>query len=217
MKNLILIAAPAAGKGTQAALLKTKYNLTHISTGDLLREEVHSKSKLGIMLDEIMKSGKLVSDSIVIDLLTKKINSNDCCNGYILDGFPRNINQAKQLDNILKKVNKKINHVIYLDVPYDIAMKRACGRMQCKKCGKVYNKFIDNLKPNDNLICTCGGEIYQRSDDNEDSFKKRYDIFTENTKPLINYYTKENLLSTVDSSKPLEKVFSDIEEIIVEE
>lgn len=214
MKNIIFIAAPAAGKGTQADKLQKKYNLSHISTGDLLRNEVKSGSEIGVMLDNIMKSGKLVSDEIVTELLKKKLTSSECDNGFILDGYPRNISQAQTLDKILDEINKQINNVIYLDVDYDTAMKRSCGRMQCKSCGKIYNKYIENLRPSENNLCDCGGEIYQRADDNEESFKIRFDTYQSSTKPLIDYYNNKGLLSRVDSSKTLDEVFPSIENII---
>lgn len=215
MKNIIFIAAPAAGKGTQAEMLEKKYNLVHISTGDLLRDEVKSGSDLGIKIHEMQTQGMLVDDSIVTPLLEKKLSSNDAVNGFILDGYPRNINQADTLEKILTNINKSISNVIYLDVDYETAMKRSCGRLQCKNCGKLYNKFIDNLKPqNENICDKCGKEMYQRSDDNEASFKIRFDTFKTITKPLIEYYKNKGILSTVDSSKTVDEVFSNIENII---
>lgn len=215
MKNIIFISSPAAGKGTQAEKLEKKYNLAHISTGDLLRNEVKSVSEMGKMLDKIMKEGKLVSDDVVTTLLKNKLNTHECDNGFILDGYPRNINQAKTLDKILDEINKKINYVINLDVDYDTAMKRSCGRLQCKNCGKIYNKYSENLKPSIDGKCDkCGEVIYQRSDDNEESFKIRFNTYQESTKPLIEYYNNKGILFKVDSSKTVEEVFSTIENII---
>lgn len=214
MKNIILIAAPAAGKGTQAKLIEEKYGLIHISTGDLLRSEVSSNSELGIELDKIMKKGQLVNDEIVEDLLRKKINSSNS-NGFVLEGYPRNLNQASRLDVILNEINKKIDYVIYLDVPFEVALKRSSGRLQCKYCGKIYNLNDEKLRPLKNGICNnCGKEIYQRNDDNEESFKIRFNTYLENTKPLIDYYKSKGLLKEVDSSKDCYTVFSSIENII---
>lgn len=215
MKSIIFIAAPAAGKGTQAGLLEKKYNLAHISTGDLLRNEVKSGSEMGNMIDKIMKEGKLVNDEIVTSLLKKKLISQECDNGFVLDGYPRNINQAESLDKMLDEINKKINIVIHLDIDYDTAMKRSCGRMQCKNCGKIYNKYLDYTKSIENGICEdCGGVIYQRADDNEESFKVRFNTYRKSTKPLIEYYNNKGILSKVDSSKTIDEVFSCIENII---
>ena len=215
MKSIIFIAAPAAGKGTQAGLLEKKYNLAHISTGDLLRNEVKSGSEMGNMIDKIMKEGKLVNDEIVTSLLKKKLISQECDNGFVLDGYPRNINQAESLDKMLDEINKKINIVIHLDIDYDTAMKRSCGRMQCKNCGKIYNKYLDYTKSIENGICEdCGGVIYQRADDNEESFKVRFNTYRKSTKPLIEYYNNKGILSKVDSSKTIGEVFSCIENII---
>ena len=215
MKSIIFIAAPAAGKGTQAGLLEKKYNLAHISTGDLLRNEVKSGSEMGNMIDKIMKEGKLVNDEIVTSLLKKKLISQECDNGFVLDGYPRNINQAESLDKMLDEINKKINIVIHLDIDYDTAMKRSCGRMQCKNCGKIYNKYLDYTKSIENGICEdCGGVIYQRADDNEESFKVRFNTYRKSTKPLIEYYNNKGILSKVDSSKTIGEVFSSIENII---
>lgn len=201
MRNIVFIAPPAAGKGTQAAILKDKFNIAHISTGDLLREEVKKGTELGNMLSEQLKTGKLISDEIVTDLLKKRLLENDTNNGYILDGYPRNISQAETLENILIEINKPISHVIYLDIDSETAMKRACGRLQCSNCGKIYNKYIDESKPKTEGTCDdCNITLTHRSDDNEDSFKVRFETFIESTKPLIEFYKSKGLLHTVDSS-----------------
>lgn len=201
MRNIVFIAPPAAGKGTQAAILKDKFNIAHISTGDLLRNEIKKGTELGNSLSEQMKSGKLISDEIVTDLLRKRLLEPDTNNGYILDGYPRNISQAEILENILDEVNKPISHVIYLDIDFETALKRACGRLQCSNCGKIYNKYIDESKPKTDGICDdCNILLTHRSDDNEDSFKVRFETFIESTKPLIDFYKKKGLLYTVNSN-----------------
>ena len=215
MKNIVFIAPPAAGKGTQAAMLKEMYNLAHISTGDLLREEVKKGSELGKELDEKMKSGQLIADEIVTELLEKRLQENDTNNGYILDGYPRNINQAIILDKLLEKINKPIEYVIYLTIEEDVAMKRACGRLTCGNCGKIYNKYFDESKPkNDNMCDDCNTLLTHRADDNEDSFKKRFETFIESTKPLIDFYKEKGLLYTVDSTISKENTNEQIVKIL---
>jgi len=205
VRNIVFIAPPAAGKGTQAAILKDKFNIAHISTGDLLREEVKKGTELGNMLSEQMKSGKLISDEIVTDLLKKRLLQPDTDNGYILDGYPRNISQTGILENILAEIGKPISHVIYLDIDSETALKRACGRLQCSNCGKIYNKYIDESKPQTENMCDdCNIALTHRSDDNEDSFKVRFETFMESTKPLIEFYKSKGLLYTVDSSNSKE-------------
>lgn len=201
MRNIVFIAPPAAGKGTISTILKDKFNIAHISTGDLLREEVKKGTELGENLSEQMKSGKLISDEIVTNLLKKRLLDPDTNNGYILDGYPRNISQAETLEIILDEINKPISHVIYLDIDSETAMKRACGRLQCSNCGKIYNKYFDESKPKTDGLCDdCNITLTHRSDDNEDSFKVRFETFIDSTKPLIDFYKEKGLLHTVDSS-----------------
>jgi len=214
-KNIIFIAPPAAGKGTHSEILKQKYNLAHISTGDLLREEAKKDNDLGKYLKEQMTSGNLISDEIVTKLLEERLQSDDCNNGYILDGYPRNINQANILDNLLIKLNKQINYVFYLSIDKDIAMKRACGRLGCPKCGKIYNTYFDEMKPSISNICDkCGVELNHRDDDNVESFNKRFDTYINSTKPLLKYYENKNLLFTIDSGLGKEIASSKIIEIL---
>lgn len=199
-KNIIFIAPPAAGKGTHSEILRNKFNLAHISTGDLLREESKKENDLGRYLKEQMKTGNLISDEIVTELLEKRLQADDCNNGYILDGYPRNINQANILDNLLIKLNKQINYVFYLSVDKELAMKRACGRLGCPICGKIYNSYFEEMKPKVSNTCDkCGVELNHRDDDNEESFNKRFDTYINSTKPLLEYYESKNLLYTVDS------------------
>ena len=166
MKSLIFIAPPAAGKGTQAKMVSEAYNLAHISTGDLLREEVKNGNT---ELQEIMESGKLASGEIVLDLLTKKISSLE--NGYILDGFPRNVSQAISFDKMLTLMNQKIDYVIYLNLDKGIAKKRIVGRVSCPNCGNVYNTMIEGMEPNEENLCnSCHVSLGKRKDDNEETF-----------------------------------------------
>ena len=215
MRNIVFIAPPAAGKGTQAQILKDKFGIAHISTGDLLREEVKKGTELGKQLSEQMKTGKLISDEIVTNLLKNRLLMSDTNNGYILDGYPRNITQAESLEKILNEINKPIDYVIYLDIDENTAMKRACGRLQCNNCGKIYNKYFNESKPKIENICDiCNIELEHREDDNEDSFKIRFETFIESTKPLIDYYKNKDLLYIIDSSISKEYTSEQIDKVL---
>ena len=213
--NIILLAPPAAGKGTQSELLIEKYNLNQISTGDLLRKIASEETELGNKIKEILASGNLVSDNLVFEVLENYLDNKESLNGYIFDGFPRNIVQAKELDKILEKRNQKIDYVFYLDVDKQTLLERITGRRLCKSCGKVYNVNIDSLKPQEDSICDkCHGTLYKRDDDNEESFEVRYQTFIEKTKPLIDYYQNKNVLYNIDSSVDKEHTLKQIESIV---
>lgn len=215
MRNIVFIAPPAAGKGTQAEILKSKYDIAHISTGDLLREEIKKGTELGNYLSDQMKSGQLIKDEIVTELLNNRLTSNDTTKGYILDGYPRNLEQAKVLEELLEKLNKQISHVFFLNIDEDTAMKRACGRLQCGICGKIYNKFFDESKPIEEGKCDlCHINLTHRVDDNEESFKKRFKTFIESTKPVIDFYKEKGLLYTIDSSISKEYTSEQISKIL---
>lgn len=215
MKNIIFIAPPAAGKGTQSDLLKKNYGYVHISTGDLLRNEVASGSELGQELASIMQSGALVSDDIVTKLLNNRLMQSDCKNGFILDGYPRNINQAKKLDELINDLNIKIEAAIYLDMDEELAMHRALGRLTCPDCTRGYNKYEEVLKPKEMGICDdCKIALVSRSDDNEETFKERFNTYIENTKPLLDYYRESGILYVVDNSGTPSETFNKIESVI---
>ncbi len=199
MKNLILIAAPAAGKGTLSEILVKKYNYAHISTGDLLREVSQDESELGKKVTNMLKNGELVTDEIVFELLEKKLET---INGpYILDGFPRTLNQAYKYDELVVKLKKELGMVVVLNTPYETLKKRIVGRVLCKDCGSIYNTLTGVNMPKQEGICDkCGGFLYKRSDDNEESFKTRYETYMKKTKPLIEYYEKKGNLYYIDSS-----------------
>lgn len=210
--NIILIAPPAGGKGTQSELICSKYNIAHISTGDLLRKEVANGNT---ELKSIMDAGMLVKDEIIFDLIRKYISSPECANGYLLDGFPRNVSQAIEYDKILKDLNKDIGYVIELDIDKDLAAKRIAGRRSCPKCGSTYNIYFDNMKPKNEGICdNCGESLTQRDDDNEETYITRYNTYLEKTSPLIDYYKNKGVLYTVDANKTVEETFQNIEDIL---
>lgn len=208
--NIILIAPPAAGKGTQSELICNKYDIEHISTGDLIRAVINSDSEKSIELKKTIGQGKLVSDEFVLDLIKDEIKDGK---SYIFDGFPRTVNQAKLFDELLEKINKKIDYVIYLDINKEIASKRILGRLSCSNCGKVYNDQIEESMPKTNGICDdCNIELSKRNDDNEETFNKRFDTYMSETKPLLDYY--KDRLYIVDSSLNKYEIFKQIEDII---
>ena len=211
--NIIFIAPPASGKGTQSELLVKEFGYQHISTGDLLRDKQNDGTELGFRIKSLLASGKLVDDETVTLLLKEKLNS--ISGPFILDGYPRNLKQASILDNLLNELNKKIDVVIYLNVDENIAMKRALGRISCKECGKIYNKYFDEMIPNVEGVCDiCKGELISRSDDNEESFKIRFNTYLDNTKPLLDYYKNENKLVVIDKISTPEETFNEIKKVI---
>mgnify|MGYP000283466067 FL=1 len=208
--NIILIAPPAAGKGTQSELICNKYDIKHISTGDLIRTVINSNNEKSIELKKTIEQGKLVSDEFVLDLIKDEIKDG---NSYIFDGFPRTVNQAKLFDELLEKLNEKIDYVIYLDINKEMASKRILGRLSCSNCGKVYNDQIEESMPKINGICDdCNIELSKRNDDNEETFNKRFDTYMSETKPLLDYY--KDRLYIVDSSLNKYEIFKQIENII---
>lgn len=212
--NIILLAPPAAGKGTQSEILKKEYNLNHISTGDLLREASKEESDFGRNLKTIMGSGNLVSDDIVLEVLTKYLLRTDNSN-LLLDGFPRNIYQAEKLDEILKDKNQEINYVFLLNVGKDNLLNRIIGRRQCKGCGAIYNVNTDSLKPRIDSICDkCGSSLITRKDDNADTFEIRYQEYLNQTEPLISYYREKGILFEIDSSINKDNTFMQIQSIL---
>ena len=215
MKNIVFIAPPAAGKGTQSDLLVKKYGYVHISTGDLLRNEMSNKTDLGLKIKDLMDNGEFVSDEIVTDLLKNKLATILEDTGFILDGYPRNIAQAEILNDLLTELNKSLDCVIYLEMSSDVAMKRALGRITCPKCGRGYNKYESVLKPKVEWLCDdCSVELTSRSDDTEETFKTRFNTYILNTNPLLNYYEKVGILKVIDNSGTPEETFSKIESVI---
>ncbi len=211
MKNVILIAAPAAGKGTLAKMLVEKYNYEHISTGDLLRAETKKGTDLGNQISDMLKTGKLVPDEIVFGLLEKELKGD---NSYILDGFPRNKEQALKYEELLKRLNKDLGIVIVLNTDYETLKKRIVGRMLCSNCGRIYNTLTGVNKPKVENICdVCGSNLYKRSDDNEESFKIRYETYLEQTEPLIEYYKNKNILYYINSDNK-EKMLEEVEVLL---
>ena len=198
MKNIIFLAPPAAGKGTLSEMLVEKYGYGHISTGDLLREEVKKGTSLGKEVEDLMKAGKYVPDDLIIKLISNRITKPDCENGYILDGFPRTLPQAEKYDELLKELGKDLGVVIYIDIDKEMAIKRACSRITCPKCGRIYNKYSSEMKPKVEGVCDdCKTKLTQREDDTEETFVKRFDEYMKKTMPLYDYYKEKGVLETI--------------------
>ena len=208
MKNIIFIAPPAAGKGTQSNMLKEKFGYNHISTGDMLREAINSGSEIGKEVKNIIDKGELVSDDLIIKLVKDKLTSLEG-KPFILDGFPRTLNQAKSLDEIL--TDDYI--VIYLDLDESEAINRITGRLTCN-CGKSYNVNIEELKPKVDGICdNCGSILIKRDDDNVESFKVRFKTFLDNTDSILKYYEDKEKLIKIDVNKDVQDIFESILEV----
>ena len=211
----MFIAPPAAGKGTQAELVVEKYHIPHISTGDILREISKEESEIGEYVRETLASGQLVKDEITYQLVENRLGKDDCKNGFIIDGFPRNLDQAYEYDKILERLGYEVGNVIYLNIDKKILEKRITGRRLCEKCGAIYNINDPKNTPKEESVCdVCGGKLYQRSDDNLESFQTRYQTYEEKTAPIIEHYRKQNVLKEVNGDDTVENIFKQIEEII---
>ena len=215
MKNIILLAPPVAGKGTQSKLLVEKYGLTHISTGDLLRDSLKEESDISQKVKESMNSGKLVDDEIMIELIKQRISKPDCMDGCILDGYPRTLKQAISLDELFASLNRKIDFVFYLDVDKEILRKRVLGRLTCPNCKAIYNDQIENMNSINAGICDkCNHNLIKRQDDTEEVFNVRYNTYINEVEPIILYYKENNIFYDIKSSGSAKDVFSKIEEIL---
>lgn len=215
MKNIMFIAPPAAGKGTQAELVTKKYNIPHISTGDILREISKEDSEIGSYVYETLASGKLVKDEITYKLIEERLNKEDCKNGYIIDGFPRNLDQAIEYDKILANLGYEIGNVIYLEISEKTLEKRITGRRLCEDCHAIYNINDENSSPKVESVCDkCGGKLYQRNDDNLEAFQTRYKMYLEKTAPIIEHYKKQNVLHVINGEDTVENIFNTVDEII---
>ena len=215
MKNIMFIAPPAAGKGTQAEIITAKYNIPHISTGDILREIAKEDSEIGNYVAETMASGKLVKDEITYQLIEDRLAREDCKNGFIIDGFPRNLDQAVEYDKIVAKLVYEDGNVFLLNISIKTLEKRIPGRRVCEDCNAIYNINDTAKAPKVESVCDkCGGKLYQRKDDNLESFKTRFAMYQEKTEPIIEHYRKQNVLHEIDSNNEFDEVFRQIDEII---
>lgn len=215
--NIILIAPPAAGKGTQAKLLSEKYNIPHISTGDLLRDEINKGTELGLNLKETMDKGNLIDDATILNLLNERLSLSDCNNGYILDGYPRNVSQAEEYEKLLNSLGKEIGKVIFFDIEEKLALQRTVSRIVCPNCGTSYNLLVNDLKPKNDGICDrCGSSLKVRSDDTEEVFIKRFETFITKTQALKNFYQeKGNLyIINIDENKSVNDIFNEVVKVL---
>lgn len=215
MKNIMFIAPPAAGKGTQADLIVKKYHIPHISTGNILREISKEETEVGQYVRETLASGMLVKDEITYQLIEERLAKDDCKNGYIIDGFPRNLEQAHEYDKILEKLGYEVGNVILIDIDKESLEKRITGRRICENCNAIYNINDKDNTPKEESICDkCGGKLYQRSDDNLESFQTRYQTYEEKTEPIIEHYRNKGVLKIVDGNDTVENIFEKVEKII---
>jgi len=205
----VLLGPPGAGKGTQASAIIKKYNIPHISTGDIFRANIKKGTELGKKAKAYMDKGQLVPDELVVSIVKDRLLEDDCKDGFLLDGFPRTVKQAEALDDELTKMELKLDHVINIDVESDELIKRAVGRRICKNCGATYH--IEFNPPKKEEECdVCGGELYQRDDDTEKTVANRIEVYLKETKPLVDYYTKKGIIFSVDGKQAIEDVFKDI-------
>lgn len=213
--KIIMLGAPGAGKGTQADKICAKYNIPHISTGDIFRANIKNNTELGQKAKSYMDKGELVPDELVVDLVVDRIKADDCTNGYVLDGFPRTIPQAEALDAALAAINDKVDYAINVEVPDENIINRMSGRRACVACGATYH--IVHIPTKVEGICDkCGAALILRDDDKPETVKNRLNVYHEQTQPLIDYYTAKNVLHEVDGTKAMEDVFSSIVSILGE-
>lgn len=207
--RIVLLGAPGAGKGTQAKKLIEKYPLPQISTGDLLRAAVAAGTALGKEAKSYMDKGELVPDSVVLGMVQERLRQDDCKKGYILDGFPRNTKQAEALDAMLASLNMPLTAALSVDVPFDDLMKRLTGRRTCTACGQMYNIYFNPPKK-EGLCDKCGGTLFQRDDDKEETIKKRLEVYNAQTAPLIEYYGKKSILKSVSGTGSIDEIFCSV-------
>lgn len=207
--NIILMGPPGAGKGTQAANLVKEYGLTHISTGDIFRKALKEQTKYGVIAKYFMQFGHLVPDDYTIQMVREYLQENEFPNGFVLDGFPRTIIQARELESIAKEFKFNIDAVINLDIELDRLVPRLSGRRTCKECGVSFH--IEYNPPKVEGVCdACGGELYQRPDESEEAVKVRLDTYEKQTRPLIDYYTMKGQITNINGDQSMEDVFKDI-------
>ncbi len=213
--KIIMLGAPGAGKGTQAKMLSKKYDIPHISTGDIFRANIKNGTELGKKAQTYMDQGLLVPDELVVDLVVDRVKQDDCKKGYVLDGFPRTIPQAESLDKALEAAGDKVDYAVNVEVPDENIINRMGGRRACVNCGATYH--LTYMPPKTEGKCdTCGSDLILRDDDKPETVKKRLGVYHDQTQPLIDYYTKKNILVEVDGTKEINDVFDEIVKVLGE-
>lgn len=208
--NLVLMGLPGAGKGTQAEKIVEKYHIPHISTGDMFRAAINEGTELGLQAKSYMDKGELVPDEVTIGIVRERLQKSDCEKGFLLDGFPRTVAQAEALENILLELGKKIDYCIYIEVDKNILMERLTGRRICKDCGTTYH-LVFNPPAKEGTCDRCGGELYQRADDNEETVQNRLEVNIKQTKSLLDFYESKGYLKTINGQQQIDQVFHDID------
>jgi adenylate kinase len=207
--HIVILGAPGAGKGTQAEIIHQKMNLAHVSTGDLFRQALDSGAELGLLVKDYMEKGNLVPDEIVTEMVLQRINHPDCISGWLLEGFPRTLQQAEMLDKALAEQGEEVDNAVYVEVPEEELIKRLSGRWTCRSCQAPYH-MVSSPPKVEGKCDKCGGDLYQRLDDNEQTVKERLKAFNEMTIPTLCYYKKQNKLLKVDGNKEIQEVTSEI-------
>ncbi len=211
--NLLIMGPAGSGKGTMSAKIVELYHIAHISTGDMFRDAISKQTPVGLEAKSYIDQGQLVPDDVTDRMVQERISQDDCLKGFLLDGYPRNIHQAKAVEKMSHDINRPIELVINLVVDYDILVRRITGRRICKQCGEIFH--LDARPSLVEGICdVCGGELYQRSDDNEQELKVRYAVYEEQTAPVIEYYREKGLVKDVNAARPVEAVIKDIQDIL---
>ncbi|MBS4175690.1 adenylate kinase [Bacillus sp. FJAT-49736] len=211
--NLVLMGLPGAGKGTQAEKIVDKYGIPHISTGDMFRAAMKEGTELGLKAKSFMDKGELVPDEVTIGIVRERLSKKDCEDGFLLDGFPRTVPQAEALEAILTDLQKQIDFCINIQVDKDILMERLTGRRICKNCGATYHLVFN--PPTQSGVCDrCGGELYQRPDDNEETVQNRLEVNIKQTQPLLDFYEQKGYLRSINGQQDIDKVFVDIEVLL---
>ena len=208
--RIVLLGAPGSGKGTQAKRLSAEKNIPHISTGDMLREAVAKGTRFGQKAKAIMDTGNLVSDDVMLGIISERLSQPDAADGFILDGFPRTRQQATDLEELLDTLGVPLDAAILMDVEFEILMKRLTGRRNCSRTGKLLNVYFSPKEEIDAVIAA-GGELIQREDDNEETIRNRLDVYREQTEPVVEFYRKRNRLTVVDADGPIDDVYTRLE------
>ena len=211
--NLLIMGLPGAGKGTQAAKIVEEFGVAHISTGDMFRAAISNGTELGKEAKSYMDKGQLVPDIVTVGIIRDRISMSDCREGFLLDGFPRTLPQAEALDNLMEEMSSNLDAVLNISVPLDRLIDRLTGRRMCRNCGTIYH-LLYNAPEVENVCDACGGELYQRDDDKEETVKSRLEVYEAQTAPLIEYYEQKGILHTINGDLPINEVTTQLGEAL---